>query len=459
MKNEDNNSNHNEEEKEVKARTATDATDAADDDNNIEVVLSKPPSPKNKKKKDNMEESWSGNGSATSVTFDGSFQDSGTLVVSEEDDDDDVELQEQQQEQEATKTKEAGTAKDKKEDPAATSSCLSHPRIQELYLTADWWSLWIGLATFAVAMAAVFVVPLENLESVREVIPQPQSWQRNPLEAWNTYNLVGIPILMLIFLSFYLACQYWMGKLEAEVQDQDRDSPTTPSTRTSMTKVWETVQAFGTMSLLAVLALWLGSNDWASEHGLGYAVFAILIGMLVGNILGPEQLPWLFHGAKDGEFFIKCSLTLLAVELDILVSVGAMAMVVAWIGSPLAIVAGYWLGKRLFNCKDSLSLLIAVGASWCGASAISAVAPVISATSEEVSLSIGVVSFFTVIFTFAQPYFAMAVNMPDDVAGAWIGGRYVFVLLLDGKVAATPSYYRPLSYFFSSPFLTVDLQC
>ena len=97
-------------------------------------------------------------------------------------------------------------------------------------------------------------------------------------------------------------------------------------------------------------------------------------------------------------------------------------MIVTWIGSPLAIALGYALGMRLFGCKDSLAMLIAVGASWCGASAISAVAPVVMATSEDVALSISVVAFFTIIFTFVQPYIAMAVGMPDSVAGAWIGG-------------------------------------
>jgi len=67
-------------------------------------------------------------------------------------------------------------------------------------------------------------------------------------------------------------------------------------------------------------------------------------------------------------------------------------------------------------------MLIAVGASWCGASAISAVAPAVSASSEDVALSISVVAFFTIVFTFVQPYVAIAVNMSDAVAGAWIGG-------------------------------------
>jgi uncharacterized membrane protein YadS len=69
-----------------------------------------------------------------------------------------------------------------------------------------------------------------------------------------------------------------------------------------------------------------------------------------------------------------------------------------------------------------MSLLIATGATWCGASAISAIASVIGSSSKDISLSISVVAAATVIFTFAQPYIAIGVGMDDRVAGAWIGG-------------------------------------
>lgn len=45
----------------------------------------------------------------------------------------------------------------------------------------------------------------------------------------------------------------------------------------------------------------------------------------------------------------------------------------------------------------------------------------IDASSKDITLSISVVAFFTVIFTFVQPYFALGVGMNEDVAGAWIG--------------------------------------
>ncbi|KAL3912142.1 MAG: hypothetical protein SGILL_007002 [Bacillariaceae sp.] len=304
------------------------------------------------------------------------------------------------------------SSKSEDDDDSLKSTCLQHPRVKEMYSTADWWSLWIGLLTFGVAMTSVFAVPLDQLEAVKYVVPQPYKWEKNPLDAWDAYNLIGIPILLLILMAFYLAALRFMGKLNPKSEEETR-----------VARALQYTKGFVVMSILAVLALWLGSNTWASSRGLGYAVFAILLGMVLGNTIlaKPERLPWLLLTARDGEFFIKCSLTLLAVELNVLVSVGAPGMLVAWIGSPLAITLGFFLGMRLFGCQDSLSMIIAVGAAWCGASAISAVAPVVSASSEDVTLAISVVAFFTVIFTFAQPYIAMAVGMPDDIAGSWIG--------------------------------------
>jgi uncharacterized integral membrane protein (TIGR00698 family) len=298
-------------------------------------------------------------------------------------------------------------------EPPQLTRCRDHPRVKELYQSPDWWSLWIGLSSFGFAVTLVFAVSYElDDERVQYVLPQPMKWTRNPFEAWDIYNLIGIPILLIFIGSFYVISLKAMGKLEYDSAKTGEDEK----------KLRKYIGGFSFMALLATLAFWLGQNVWSSERGLGYAVYAIIIGMAITNSPLGDKLPWLELAAKDGEFFIKCSLVLLAVELDVLVSVGGPAFLVAWIGSPIAILAGFFLGTKMFKCTDSLAMLIAVGASWCGASAISAVAPAVSASSEDVSLAISVVSFFTVIFTFAQPYIAIAVGMPDAVAGAWIGG-------------------------------------
>ena len=298
---------------------------------------------------------------------------------------------------------------------------FEHPRIVELYKVADWWTLWIGLLSFFVAVALVFALPLDAQDGkrVKYVVPQPESWESNPFDAWNAYNLVGVPLLFLVFLTFYLASLKCMGKLVQKQENQETGETTVLPHGFLSTYI----KGFLAMAFIATIAFWFGRNEWCSENGLGYAVFAILFGMIPTNTPGLKQrTAWLQNAAKDGEFFIKCSLVLLAVELTVLAKVGKPAMIVTWIGSPLAIIAGFVVGTRLFKCENALAMLVAVGASWCGASAISAVAPVVMASSQDVTLSISVVAFFTVIFTFVQPYIAIAVGMPDKVAGAWIGG-------------------------------------
>jgi len=156
---------------------------------------------------------------------------------------------------------------------------------------------------------------------------------------------------------------------------------------------------------------------------LSYAIFSILFGMTITNspIGTLESMSCLKLSSKDGEFFIKCSLALLATEFSVLARVGLPAIVVSWVGSPLALVLGYIFGRRAFKMETDIALLIAVGATWCGASAISATGSVIGASSKDITLSISVVAFFTVIFTFVQPYTALGVGMDEAIAGAWIG--------------------------------------
>jgi len=275
------------------------------------------------------------------------------------------------------------------------------PRIVELYSTSDWWSLWIGLATFAGAIAAVFGL-VNVATSARLVIPQPMTWKHNPLDAWDVYNGIGTWILLGLMGGLYTLKLCIMG---------------------SKKPVREHLIGFAAMSILAVLSFWGGRNEWCSDQGLGYAVWSILLGMFCANVPGLKHITeeYLLTAAKDGEFFIKCSLVLLAVQYDVLLEVGTPGILVSWVGSPLAVIGGYLIATKLFGMEERLAVLVAVGSAWCGASAISAVAPIVAAKPEDVALSISVVAFFTVGFTFLQPYLAMGVGMDDEVAGAWIG--------------------------------------
>jgi len=184
--------------------------------------------------------------------------------------------------------------------------CRDHKRVKELYTSADYWSLWIGLATFGMALILVFSIPYsQDSTRVKYVVPQPMSWTTNPLDAWDIYGLVGTFLLLAVLCAMYLVSCKLMGKLQKKQPDEETGSRTL-----------KYILGFAVMAALATLSFWIGRNEWCSDHGLGYAVFAILFGMVVTNVPGGSYLMdhWLGLAAKDGEFFIKCSLVLLLMK-------------------------------------------------------------------------------------------------------------------------------------------------
>lgn len=278
-------------------------------------------------------------------------------------------------------------------------------RWKQMITTDDWWTMWIGLICFFAAVAITFIVPFE-LGSMRlkYVIPQPIKWNSNPLEAWDVYNIVGTCSLLLFFLSLYLIAKLATGNLSKE-------------------SYVVFAKGFFGVAVLAILAFWLGEQSWCKQNGFGYAIWSIVFGIVLGNspLTAEDRLKTVKTVAKDGEFFIKCSLVLLAVQFKILGQLGLQAIFVAWVESPITLLLSFFIGRKLFGMEIGPTLLIATGATWCGASAISVIASVINAPNKDVVLSIGIVAAGTVIFTFVQPYFAILVGMNERVAGAWIG--------------------------------------
>ena len=90
-------------------------------------------------------------------------------------------------------------------------------------------------------------------------------------------------------------------------------------------------------------------------------------------------------------------------------------------------IVGLVVCKYLLKLGDGLSVLIAVGTSICGASAIAATAPAIGAKDEETGLSLAVVTLFGLVAMFLYPYLfcftGLGVWLSHDVGafGLWSG--------------------------------------
>ncbi len=184
------------------------------------------------------------------------------------------------------------------------------------------------------------------------------------------------------------------------------------------------------LALTAAVA-WLGLrvSDWLGEQVLGFEkspisgiMLAILIGMIVGNI---ARIPAIF---KPGIRFsltwlLKLGIILLGIRLGF-----GEAIRIGAVGVPLIVLcivsAGlitYFLGRWL-AVSAKMSILIAVGTSICGATAIVATAPAIEAEDEESAYAIANITMFGVIAMFLYPYLANVLFGSDlTSAGRFLG--------------------------------------
>lgn len=79
---------------------------------------------------------------------------------------------------------------------------------------------------------------------------------------------------------------------------------------------------------------------------------------------------------------------------------------------------GYLIGKFL-GINEKISSLISSGTAICGGSAIAAVAPVIDADSEEISVSLGTVFVLNSVALFLFPFIGHALDMTQHQFGIW----------------------------------------
>lgn len=82
------------------------------------------------------------------------------------------------------------------------------------------------------------------------------------------------------------------------------------------------------------------------------------------------------------------------------------------------LVLGYFVGK-LLKVSDKTSTLISSGTAICGGSAIAAVAPAISADSDEITVSLGTVFVLNSIALFVFPIIGHLLGMTQNQFGVW----------------------------------------
>ncbi len=240
------------------------------------------------------------------------------------------------------------------------------------------------------------------LNPLKPLLAKVGSWTANPADAFYNKEKLILPGL----LTTLAACLLVFG-LGAALSGQ---------------KVHAFAPAFIIVFVLATLSYVLAGQTVIKNYNLEYALWALLIGMLISNTIGT---PRALHPAMQTELYIKTGLVLLGAEilLSRLVVLGLPGIFVSWVVTPVVLITTYLFGQYVLRVPSrSLNMVISADMSVCGVSAAIATAAACRAKKEELSLAIGLSLSFTVIMMVLMPMIIRAIGMSEVLAGAWLGG-------------------------------------
>ena len=268
-------------------------------------------------------------------------------------------------------------------------------------LTEDSIALLIGGAILTLCLAAVLltVVPEQDIVSpLKPYLTKPGKWVESPLEGLQGIGAGLLGVAVLVGVLF------------------------TGGTKLAGGGAVSFFRAYVGLFLLATLAFILAQQKVVSYYGLGYALWAIVLGLAISNTLGTPG--WL-RDALRVELFMKVGLVLLGAEvlLSKLVALGLPGICISWIVTPIVLITTFWFGQRVLRISSpSLNMVISADMSVCGVSAAIATAAACRAKKEELSLAVGMSMAFTVVMMIVLPIVARLLDLGPVVGGAWLGG-------------------------------------
>lgn len=158
---------------------------------------------------------------------------------------------------------------------------------------------------------------------------------------------------------------------------------------------------------------------------VGGPVFAILIGMVAGQLLRgrSEAVDAAAPGIKfTSKKVLQYAVILLGFGLNLseIAKVGASSLPIILSTITTSLVISFVL-CRAMNIPRKISTLVGVGSSICGGSAIAATAPVIDADDEEIAQAISVIFLFNIIAALVFPTLGSILGMSNEGFGLFAG--------------------------------------
>ena len=154
---------------------------------------------------------------------------------------------------------------------------------------------------------------------------------------------------------------------------------------------------------------------------VGGPVFAILAGMLVSLVL-KDWTRYQAGIAFTSKKILQYAVILLGFGLNLseIAKVGAKSLPIICTTVSMSLIIAFLIRKWL-KMPNNISVLVGVGSSICGGSAIAATAPVIGADDEEIAQSISVIFLFNILAALLFPTLGGMMGMSNEGFGLFAG--------------------------------------
>jgi len=169
---------------------------------------------------------------------------------------------------------------------------------------------------------------------------------------------------------------------------------------------------------IAIPAWWLGT-DFSI---IGGPIFAILLGIII-RAAYPNILTRFSAGIKfTSKTLLQLAIILLGfgMNLFLVFQVGSQSLFIMVFTLSTAFLTAYLVGKAL-KINGKTTILIGVGTSICGASAIACTAPIVKAEDSDMAHAISTIFLFNIIAVFIFPALGHLMGMNDVGFGMWAG--------------------------------------
>ena len=153
---------------------------------------------------------------------------------------------------------------------------------------------------------------------------------------------------------------------------------------------------------------------------LEYVLWAILLGLGIGNTLGVASL--FRAGVATYELWLKLGIVLVGARfvLQDILHIGGLSLALVAVELILSLSVMHLLG-RLFRLPPKLTSLLAIGSSICGVTAIMAAQGAIEPEEEDTSTAIAAILTLGAIALFTFPAIGHALHMSQQGYGMWAG--------------------------------------